>query len=186
MYCDCASYLHETVISTLVAGISPVTGSNSHTEAISSSLSITSPSMGARDKRKLSTSHSFAVLGPAVLTRSHSSSEDRSRANQSLRWGALETADARWCAQIKTPATIQEKKTTTLRVWFAKWKTQGRVQVRDSSDSGEISVSALCGVESKRAELHPSRILSHIRSAHHHAIDPQMRLITAWAISHGG
>lgn len=69
MYSDSASYLHETVISTLVAGISPVIGSNSHTEAMSSSLSITSPSMGARDKRKLSTSNSFAVLGPAVLTK---------------------------------------------------------------------------------------------------------------------
>jgi len=32
-----------------------------------------------------------------------------------------------------------------------------------SSDSGEISLSVLCGVESKRVELHPSRILSHIR-----------------------
>lgn len=182
MYCDPASYLHETVISTLVAGISPVTGSNSHTEATSSSLSITSPSMGARDKRKLSTSHSFAVLGPAVLTRSHSSSEDRSRANQILRWRPRMHSDA---LKLRHQQRYKEKMTTQ-RVCFAKWKTQGRVQVRDSSDSGEISVSALCGVESKRAELHPSRILSHIHSVQHHAIDPQIRLITACAISHGG
>lgn len=59
---DLTRYLHETVISTLVAGISPVMGSNSHTEAMSSSLSITSPSMGVRDEKKLSTSNSLAVL----------------------------------------------------------------------------------------------------------------------------
>lgn len=44
LYAD-TSYLHETVISTLVAGMLPVNGSNSYTEAMSSSLSITSPSM---------------------------------------------------------------------------------------------------------------------------------------------
>lgn len=42
-------------------------GSNSLTEAMSSSLSITSPSMGARDNRTLSTSNSLSVSGAAVL-----------------------------------------------------------------------------------------------------------------------
>lgn len=38
-------YLQETVISTLVAGMLPVNGSKSYTEDMSSSLSITSPSI---------------------------------------------------------------------------------------------------------------------------------------------
>ncbi|KAJ7998893.1 hypothetical protein DPEC_G00209700 [Dallia pectoralis] len=42
------THLQETVISTFVAGMFPVIGSNSYTEAMSSSLSMTSPSISVR------------------------------------------------------------------------------------------------------------------------------------------
>lgn len=100
--------------------------------------------------------------------KSQSSRETRERAGpqQGVRKSASVLV-ARWRAQMPCDAlyisNVTRKKMTTQRVWFAKWKTQRRVQVRASSDSGEISLSVLCGVESKRVELHPSRILSHIR-----------------------
>ena len=43
--CAHTTHLQETVISTLVAGMLPVIGSKSYTDAMSSSLSITSPSI---------------------------------------------------------------------------------------------------------------------------------------------
>lgn len=43
------THLHETVISTLVAGMLPLMGSKSRTVAVASTLSMTSPSMRARD-----------------------------------------------------------------------------------------------------------------------------------------
>lgn len=42
---DASTHLQETVISTLVAGMLPVIGSKSYTDDMSSSLSITSPSI---------------------------------------------------------------------------------------------------------------------------------------------
>ncbi|KAL6458899.1 hypothetical protein MHYP_G00323710 [Metynnis hypsauchen] len=61
-----APYLQETEISTLVAGMFPVMGSNSHTEAMSSSLSVTSPSMGAGSAELNSTPFAFFHT-PAAL-----------------------------------------------------------------------------------------------------------------------
>lgn len=43
------THLHDTVISTLVAGMLPLMGSKSRTGAVASTLSITSPSMCAGD-----------------------------------------------------------------------------------------------------------------------------------------
>lgn len=43
------AHLHDTVISTLVAGMLPLMGSKSRTFAVASTLSMTSPSMRARD-----------------------------------------------------------------------------------------------------------------------------------------
>lgn len=47
------THLHDTVISTLVAGMLPLMGSKSRTVAVASTLSITSPSMGAGDPGRL-------------------------------------------------------------------------------------------------------------------------------------
>lgn len=48
------THLHDTVISTLVAGMLPLMGSKSRTVAVASTLSITSPSMRAGDPGQLS------------------------------------------------------------------------------------------------------------------------------------
>lgn len=47
------THLHDTVISTLVAGMLPLMGSKSQTVAVASTLSITSPSMLAGDSGQL-------------------------------------------------------------------------------------------------------------------------------------
>lgn len=50
---DASTHLQETVISTLVAGMLPVIGSKSYTDDMSSSLSITSPSIISITARSL-------------------------------------------------------------------------------------------------------------------------------------
>lgn len=47
------THLQDTVISTLVAGMLPLMGSKSRTVAVASTLSITSPSMRAREPGQL-------------------------------------------------------------------------------------------------------------------------------------
>lgn len=47
------THLHDTVISTLVAGMLPLIGSKSQTVAVASTLSITSPSMRTGDPGQL-------------------------------------------------------------------------------------------------------------------------------------
>lgn len=77
---DASTHLQETVISTLVAGMLPVIGSKSYTDDVSSSLSITSPSIMsiARARGGSGVIREAHSLAPAVRSESPVTPENRS------------------------------------------------------------------------------------------------------------
>lgn len=77
---DASTHLQETVISTLVAGMLPVIGSKSYTDDVSSSLSITSPSIMsiARARGGSGVIREAHSLAPAVRSESPVTPDNRS------------------------------------------------------------------------------------------------------------
>lgn len=125
---DASTHLQDTVISTLVAGMLPVIGSKSYTDDVSSSLSITSPSIRsiARARGGSGVIRELHSLAPAVRSESPVTPENRSETRRPpVRPGEAATSQMLKLERMErrapsegTPTKKGEKRKKQKRTWL--------------------------------------------------------------------